>query len=93
LILLAWSNTAAGQHQRVSNCRLHDDVVEYLATKYDERPIARGVNSSGVLVEVFASAYLTTWSIVVIRPDGWACLVAEGEDWRILPRVEPGEAT
>jgi hypothetical protein len=64
-------------------------VLKHLAEKYQESPIAVGIANGGGLVEVLSTDDGQTWTIIVTRPDGWACLVAFGEDWRNMERVEP----
>ncbi len=84
--MLAWSTTAAAQQVA---CRPHDDVLAHLAQKYDEVPVAIGVTNKGGLVEVLTTGDGDTWTIIVTTPQGISCLVAAGEGWRRVPRVDP----
>ena len=74
-------------------CGFRDNVLAQLASKYGEQPIGRGVAGTGGLIEVLTSGDGKTWTIIVTRPDGWACLVAEGQGWRTIPRQDPGTGT
>ena len=75
-------------------CGFRDNILAQLAAKYGEQPIGRGVAGMGGLVEVLTTADGKTWTIIVTRPaDGWACLVAEGQGWRTIPREGPGTRT
>ena len=64
-------------------CRERGEVVEHLARKYQEAPVAMGVTSGGKLVEVLTDHKGDTWTIIVTTPQGMSCLVATGEGWRI----------
>lgn len=70
-------------------CNTRDAVLERLATKYQEFPVAGGVTNSGGLVEVFTTPDGRTWSIIVTLPNGMSCLIAAGEGWRTKKPVEP----
>ena len=59
-----------------------------LAKKYKESPVAAGVTLSGGLVEVLTDGKGGTWTIIVTTPQGMSCLVAAGEGWREVERVE-----
>ena len=79
------ASPAAAQPQ----CTFHDKALKHLAERYQETPVAAGMTNSGVLVEVLATSDGGTWSIIVTRPDGWACLVAAGEGWRRFDKPMP----
>ncbi|KKK75150.1 hypothetical protein LCGC14_2876660 [marine sediment metagenome] len=80
------ASPAAGQ-QRV--CDFRDKLLGHLAQKYQESPVAVGASNDGSLVEVLATNDGETWTIVVTRPDGWACMRAAGENWRTIePKPE-----
>ena len=72
-----------------SQCNFHDKALEHLAKKYQETPVAAGMANSGALVEILTTSDGGTWSIIVTRPDGWACLVAAGEGWRTINNPQP----
>lgn len=61
-------------------CGNHTDVVKKLHQGYSERPVSMGLSNNGAVVEVFASK-VGTFTIVITRPDGVACLVSVGEGW------------
>ena len=72
------STAAAAQPQ----CNERDNVLELLAEKYKEAPVAAGVTNTGGLVEVLSAAKGDTWTIIVTTPEGTSCLIAAGEGWR-----------
>jgi hypothetical protein len=77
------ASTAMAQPQ----CDQRDSVLELLAQKYKEAPVAIGVTHNGGLVEVLSTGNGTTWSIIVTTPTGMSCLVAAGEGWRVKEQV------
>ena len=77
------ASTAMAQPQ----CNERDNVLELLAKKYQETPIAAGVTNTGGLVEVLTDTKGGTWTIIVTTPQGMSCLVAAGEGWRNMEQV------
>ncbi len=77
------ASAAAAQPQ--CNDRAH--VLDLLAKKYKEAPIAAGVTNSGGLVEVLSDGKGGTWTIIVTTPQGMSCLVAAGEGWRNMELI------
>lgn len=75
---VASSASASEQPQ----CNDRKNVLDLLANKYKESPIALGVTNSGGLVEVLSNSKGGTWTIIVTTPQGVSCLVAAGEGWR-----------
>ncbi len=71
-------------------CMARPDLLEHLAERYGEVPVAFGITNSGGLVEVLATYDGATWTIIVTSPQGTACIVAAGEGWRrMLNLPEP----
>lgn len=83
-LLLVTARPAAAQMV----CGERDLVVERLAKKYGEVPVAVAITDKGGLVEVLTSDGGDTWTIIVTTPDSTSCLVAAGEGWRPSPRRE-----
>lgn len=71
-------------------CTAHENAVRFLAEKYGETLIELGAMKHGRIVEVYASAGGATWTILITRPDGIACLVSAGENWRDVAPETPG---
>lgn len=63
-------------------CMARADLLDRLAEKYSEAPIAFGLTNSGGLVEVIANSDGTSWTIIISNVNGTSCLVAAGEGWR-----------
>jgi phage/plasmid primase-like uncharacterized protein len=66
-------------------CGQRDKIVEWLAVKYKEAPIATGVSSQGSLIEVLSTHDGDTWTVIVTSPDGDSCVIASGQGWRAKP--------
>ncbi len=66
-------------------CDQRDKIVEWLAVKYKEAPIATGVSSNGHLIEVLATQDGDTWTLIITSPDGNSCMIASGQGWRAKP--------
>lgn len=86
-LLLATQHAFAGPPP----CADHASVVERLATAFGEtrRSIALG---GGSVVETFASDETGTWTIIVTRPDGLACLLAAGDSYETVVAEKAGHA-
>lgn len=57
------------------------EIARALAQDHDERPIGAGVVRGGErIAELFASP-AGTWTLVIVRTDGLACLALSGTDW------------
>jgi len=79
----AAAQTASGRPQ----CNDRKQVLDLLAQKYKEAPIASGITNNGGLVEVLTDAKGGTWTIIVTTPQGVSCLVAAGEGWRKMEQI------
>jgi len=87
---MAGSAPAVGQ---VFQCDERAKVLDHLADKYQEIPVAIGVTSSGGLVEVLSTGDGNTWTIIMTSPQGLSCLIAAGEGWRGVTAVPMGPDT
>lgn len=89
VLLAVLATPAAGQ----TVCGSRAEILAQLETKYNERPVAIGLTREGMIAEIIAAADGTTWTMVVSRPDGLACLISAGEGWRVLTPPEKGNGT
>ncbi len=72
-------------------CNPRNQVLDQLADRYKEAPVAAGVTNQGALVEVLATGDGKTWTIIVTTPQGQSCIVAAGEGWRQVAPKRDGE--
>ena len=78
---------AQTQYQ-AQQCDQHTKVLDQLARKYQEAPVAVGVVANGGgLVELLTTSDGATWTLIVSMPNGISCLIAAGENWRSLTLV------
>ena len=77
--------------QSIGDCTAHEQALESLAQRYNEHVMGRATIFNGNRLEVLTSPHGETWSVLVIRPDGIACLVSAGDDWRTIPLPIPGQ--
>jgi hypothetical protein len=69
-------------------CHNASEIAKQLSTKYDEAPVAFGLQSNGNLLQVYSSEEKGTWTVVSTTPTGVSCIVAAGKHWESLPAVK-----
>jgi hypothetical protein len=84
---------AAGAAAAQSACAPREAILERLAAKYGEVPIAAGVTDRALLIEVLASSDGGSWTIIATSPAGVSCLIAAGEGWRDVAAQPRGSRT
>ena len=57
-------------------------MTEQLFAKYGEISQLLGVDSRGSLLVAYVNPTTLTWTLVAVMPDGVACMITSGEDWR-----------
>lgn len=76
------------------NCAPRGQIVAMLAERYGEGRIGAGLDAQGRMVELFVSPDTGSWTALITRPDGAACIGAYGGSWQIVdepvPQGEPG---
>lgn len=70
-------------------CADRDLVAARLFGGYGERRIASGLASHGGLVELYRAGS-GSWTLLIVRPNGLACLIAAGEAWQSDPAPRGG---
>ncbi|GGF71134.1 hypothetical protein GCM10011332_26410 [Terasakiella brassicae] len=66
-----------------SLCGERVDIIDALKERYHEVPVSMGLAGNGGVVEIFASNK-GSWTIIVTKPTGVACVVSAGEAWESL---------
>ena len=67
-------------------CGERVDIIDTLKQRYHEVPVSMGLAGNGGVVEIFASNK-GSWTILVTRPTGVACVVSAGEAWESLKGI------
>ena len=70
-------------------CGPHDAIVARLADGYGETRQAIGITSGGGLLELFASATTSTWTITITAPSGVTCVIAVGAAFDTVADIAP----
>ena len=66
-------------------CGNRADVLDQLAGRWSEAPVAMGLKDDGSVLEIVAAADGATWTALVTFPNGSSCVVATGERWESTP--------
>jgi hypothetical protein len=69
-------------------CHNATEIAKQLNSKYDEAPVAFGLQSNGHLLQVWSSEQKGTWTVVSTSPAGVSCIVAAGKKWESLPYIK-----
>lgn len=72
------------------NCGPHADVVSGLLKGYGEVSIASGAAGSNSTMELFLNPATGTWTVIATLPNGSACLLASGNNWKMSAVEAPG---
>ena len=87
LALTLLASPAAAQQ----SCAPYDSIHTHLSQKYGESIQVMGAINGGVTMFVYANTDNGSWTIVIVQPNGLACVRAVGEDYTHLamPSGEP----
>ncbi|CUH38832.1 hypothetical protein JSE7799_01550 [Jannaschia seosinensis] len=64
-----------------AGCAPRDVVVDRLDRTYGEVYAGGGLRGRHAIFEIWISAEDGTWTILMTRPDGIACVMAAGTNW------------
>ena len=78
---IAASVIAAPARAESANCAPRDVVVDRLNMTYGEVFQGGGLQNDEAVFEVWISEADRTWTILMTRTDGMACIMAAGTDW------------
>ncbi len=74
---------AAAQQDAVPRLQL----LKVLGDRYAETPVSLGLASNGGVIEIFATADGSTWTLLLTMPNGLSRVVISGERWTPLPHL------
>lgn len=80
LIIVAAIMAFSGAAQAQLLCGKRDEIAARIGDKFGERRQAVGTMGETALVELFVSP-AGTWTMLLTRPGGLACILALGRDW------------
>ena len=82
-LALALAALVAAAPAHSQNCGARDEVLATLATKYGEAQAFVGLTGQDEVVTIYISPATGTWTALVLRTDGMACLVAAGTNGEV----------
>jgi hypothetical protein len=65
-------------------CAKHSAMLALLTKKFSENPVAMGTINQDRYMQLFVSPK-GSWTILVTKTSGEACIVASGDNWENLP--------
>lgn len=78
--------------QAQSMCSQRKDLLKAITEKYNEVRVGIGMTGGSAVHELYVSK-TGTYTIIVTRPDGMACVVAAGVGWSAVPIEKSGTDT
>lgn len=81
------ASSASAQSAQGLRMPCHDatEIAKQLSSKYEEAPVAFGLQSNGNLLQIYTSETKHTWTVVSTTPTGKSCIVAAGKRWESMP--------
>lgn len=83
LLLMPAAMPAQATEAGTALCGKRQQILDSLENRYAESPRAMGLAGNGSVVELLTSSD-GTWTILVTRPSGMACLAAAGQHWESI---------
>lgn len=74
-------------------CGPAERVIESLVVQYGEGLVSSGAGPNGTRMMIFAHPDGDTWTFLGILPDGQACFIASGTEFRVAPPTPAGSET
>lgn len=75
-------------------CAPRDAVTAKLERQFGETPVSAGLaDGERGIFSIYANGDTGTWTAVLIKVDGSACLIASGSNWGAMPESKKGEPT
>jgi hypothetical protein len=71
-------------------CAKHSMMLNLLTKKYSEKQVATGTVNEDRLMQLFVSPK-GSWTLLMTKTDGEACIVAAGQNWEALPNLAEAE--
>ena len=73
--------TTTDASAQAAACQSRDSLAKLLEERFAEQPAAVGLEASGRLIELFASADNDSWTMVMTMAAGESCVIAVGKYW------------
>ena len=76
-----------------ANCAPREAIIDRLKTMYGESLAAGGLQSAAQMIEVWTAPETGSWTILMTRADGKACVMATGTNWHQQSPVQVSSGT
>lgn len=86
--LLATAFSLLATASSAATCFPAKSVMDGLKSKFGEAPVSQGIVSESAVMQMWANTATGTWTLVVFRSDGAACLLASGDNYTPLAVVD-----
>ncbi len=83
--------TPARSQEAPSACGPKDKIDKRIWTQFGESPVGIGITNGGILY-VTANPVTGTFTIIMRRPDGVACVMMGGTGWADVETLVPGRS-
>jgi hypothetical protein len=74
-------------------CAPRQAIVERLTGMFNEHRASLMIDNQGNLVEIFANLGTGSWTLLITRPGGSACVVSSGQDYTNTIETAPDTGT
>ena len=88
LIALSIGHPSYLNAEETKACEAYKILVGKLKNGYNEYRAAIGLTNDGNIFEVFSTKNGKTWSVLVTKPNGEACLLLAGESLELIESLE-----
>ena len=61
------------------------DVVDWLAGRFNEARVSMALSDDGLVLEVFRNEDGSSWTIIVTGVAGPTCIISHGRAWEDIP--------
>lgn len=76
--------------QEAMTCGAYDQMAVALGEKWKEFPAFGGLEQKGFWTVLFVNAETGSWTVLMIKPDGEACVAAAGASGQTIAAPAPG---
>jgi len=87
LSIVLFTTPADAQSRVKIPCGDHAKAVSDLKEKYGETVHSYG-STSGAVAQMFVSENKSTWTFILMGPNGISCIIAAGTDWGTIIKPE-----
>ncbi len=92
IVVSTWAAPGQAQESAVAQaryfCMPHQDAVDKLQKRFEERVVAMGLGQDQKsVIEIFVSQK-GSWTILMTLNNGMSCITAAGQNWTDMPETD-----